>query len=197
MTERLDSDSLNSMKQIATLPLRQFLDRSDAWGREEGREVYPKLLNALERTPGAVLYRIDLTGVSRLDASFPRESFVALAKRYAGEKAFAISGAASADLIENVDAAAHKLGMPMVVWDGRGSWSLIGPPPSPGLKPVFDIAMAEGEVTTAMLIKVPHELGAANNVSNKLKQLTEAGYLVRREDSSVSGGKEYRYLAPR
>lgn len=185
------------MKQASTLPLRQFLDRSDAWGREEGREVYPKLLEALERTPGAVLYRIDLTGVSRLDASFPRESFVALAKRYAGEKAFAISGASSADLLENVDAAAHKLGMPMVVWDGQGNWSLIGPPPSMGLKPVFDIAMAEGEVTTAMLIKAPHELGAANNVSNKLKQLTEAGYLVRREDSSVSGGKEYRYLAPR
>ena len=57
--------------------------------------------------------------------------------------------------------------------------------------------MAEGEVTTAMLIKAPYEQGAANNVSNKLKQLTEAGYLVRREDSSVSGGKEYRYLAPR
>ena len=57
--------------------------------------------------------------------------------------------------------------------------------------------MTEGEVTTAMLIKAPYELGAANNVSNKLKQLTEAGYLVRREDSSVSGGKEYRYLAPR
>lgn len=185
------------MKQTATLPLRQFLERSDAWGREEGREIYPKLLEALERNPGAVLYRIDLTGVSRLDASFPRESFVALAKRYAGEKAFAISGAASADLLENVDAAARKLGMPMVVWDGQGRWSLIGPPPSPGLKPVFDIAMVEGEVTTAMLIKAPHELGAANNVSNKLKQLTEAGYLVRREDSSVSGGKEYRYLAPR
>lgn len=185
------------MKQIATLPLRQFLERPDAWGREEGREVYPKLLEALERTPGAVLYRIDLSGVSRLDASFPRESFVALAKRYAGEKAFAISGAASTDLIENVDAAAHKLGMPMVVWDGESHWSLIGPPPSPGLKPVFDIAMAVGEVTTAMLVKAPHELGAANNVSNKLKQLTEAGYLVRREDSSVSGGKEYRYLAPR
>ena len=84
------------MKQTATLSLRQFLDRSDAWGREEGREVYPKLLEALERTPGALLYRIDLTGVSRLDASFPRESFVALAKRYAGEKAFAICGAASA-----------------------------------------------------------------------------------------------------
>ena len=185
------------MNQIATLPLRQFLERSDAWGREEGREVYPKLLEARERTPGAVLYRIDLTGVARLDASFPRESFVALAKRYAGEKAFSISGAANMDLLENVDAAAHKLGMAMVVWDEQGTWSLIGPPPSAGLKPVFDIAMTEGEVTTAMLIKAPYELGAANNVSNKLKQLTEAGYLVRREDSSVSGGKEYRYLAPR
>lgn len=185
------------MKQIAVLTLRDFLERSDAWGREEGREVYPKLLKALEQAPGAVLFRIDLSGVSRLDASFPRESFVALAKRYAGEKAFAISGAASTDLLENIDAAAHKLDMPMVIWDTQGSWSLIGPAPSPGLKPVFDVAMAEGEVTTAMLIKAPHELGAANNVSNKLKQLTEAGYLVRREDSSVSGGKEYRYLAPR
>jgi hypothetical protein len=185
------------MKQIATLLLRSFLERSDAWGREEGREVYPKLLEAMEHTPGAVMYRIDLTGVTRLDASFPRESFVALAKRYAGEKAFSIGGASSVDLLENVDAAAHKLGIPIVVWDSQGSWSLIGPPPSPGLRQVFDIAMAEGEVTTAMLIKAPHELGAANNVSNKLRQLTEAGYLVRREDSSVSGGKEYRYLAPR
>lgn len=185
------------MKQTATLVLREFLERSDAWGREEGREVYPKLLKALEQAPGAVLFRIDLTGVDRLDASFPRESFVALAKRYAGEKAFAISGAVSVDLLENVDAAAHKLDMPMVVWQAESSWTLIGPAPSPGLKPVFEIVMAEGEVTTAMLIKEPHAMGAANNVSNKLKQLTEAGYLVRREDSSVSGGKEYRYLAPR
>lgn len=185
------------MNQTATLRLREFLDRPDAWGREEGREVFPKLLEALEGTPGALLYRIDLVGVKRLDASFPRESFVALAKRYAGEKAFAICGASSADLLENVDAAANKLGMPMVVWDESGNWSLIGPPPSPGLKPVFDVAMAEGEVTTAMLTKAPYGLGAANNVSNKLRQLTDDGYLVRREDSSVSGGKEYRYLAPR
>ena len=186
------------MNQIATLALRQFLDRPDAWGREEGREVYPKLLEALEQLPGTALFRIDLAGVSRMDASFPRESFVALAKRYAGEKAFALCNASSPDLLENIDAAAQKLGMPMVVWGAKkGQWSMVGPPPSPGLRPVFDIAMAHGEVTTAVLIKAPHELGAANNVSNKLRQLTEAGYLVRREDSSVSGGKEFRYLAPR
>lgn len=66
LTRPLNSVSLNIMNQIATLPLRQFLERSDAWGREEGREVYPKLLEALERTPGAVLYRIDLTGPARV-----------------------------------------------------------------------------------------------------------------------------------
>lgn len=185
------------MNQTATLRLRDFTDRDDAWGREEGREVFPKLMAALDRLPATVLFRFDLTGMRRLDASFPRESFVFLAKRYAGEKAFSLCGVASPDLLENIDAAAQKLAMPLVVWDTHGGWSQIGPPPSAGLRRVFDVAMDLGEVTTGQLIKPPHALGAVNNVSNKLRQLTEAGYLVRREDASVSGGKEFRYLAPR
>lgn len=185
------------MKQVATLLLKQFMPRADGWGREEGRAVFPQLIDAIEAQPGVCFFRIDLSGVERLDASFPRESFVALAKRHAGEKAFSICHAATADLVENIDAAAHKLNMPLVVWANQGQWTIAGPAPSAGLRATFDIAMAEGEVTTAFLTKPPHVLGVANNVSNKLRQLTEAGYLVRREDSSVSGGKEYRYLAPR
>lgn len=156
-----------------------------------------ELLNAIESHPEAIHFRFDLDGVDRMDASFPRESFVAIARQFAGEKAFSVTGLKSPDLIDNIDAAANKRAVPLIIWKGKGSWSIVGPAPTTGLKPVFDAAMSLGEVTTAELIRPPHNMGSANNVSNKLKQLAEAGYLVRREETSPSGGKEYRYFAPR
>lgn len=182
------------MKEI-TLSLRQYMDQDDGWGREDGRAVFLKLLQAVEANPGVCRFGLDLTGVRRLDASFPRESFVALAKRFCGEKAFALRGPLDPDNEDNIDAAARKRQMPLVTREGS-DWRVLGPEPSPGLRPVFAAAMRQGEVTTAELIRPPHDLGSANNVSNKLRQLAEAGYLVRREDASPSGGKEYRYLAP-
>jgi hypothetical protein len=178
-----------------TLTLRDYMDQDDGWGREDGRAVFLKLLAAVEAHPGVVRFGLDLTGVRRLDASFPRESFVALAKRFCGEKAFALRGPLDPDNEDNIDAAARKRQMPLVTREGA-DWRVLGPEPSPGLQPVFAAAMRQGEVTTAELIRPPYELGSANNVSNKLRQLAEAGYLLRREDASASGGKEFRYLAP-
>jgi len=171
------------------------MDHEDGWGREAGRAVFLKLLEAVEAHPGACRFQLDLVGVRRLDASFPRESFVALAKRFCGEKSFALCGPLDPDTEDNIDAAARKRQMPLVVREGT-AWRVLGPEPSPGLRPVFAVAMQQGEVTTAELIRPPHNLGTANNVSNKLRQLTEEGYLVRREEASSTGGKEYRYLAP-
>jgi len=185
------------MNQIVNVRLRDLMERSDGWGRDEGRALFLKLLQTIEAHPEATSFRFDLTGIDRMDASFPRESFVAIAQRFAGEKSFSLAGLKSPDLLDNIEAAANKRGVPIVVWRDRHSWSIVGPQPSPGLLPIFGVAMSLGEVTTAELIRPPHKMGAANNVSNKLKQLVEAGYLVRREESSPSGGKEYRYTAPR
>ncbi|WP_146093435.1 DNA-binding protein [Xanthomonas pisi] len=171
------------------------MDQDDGWGREDGRAVFLRLLGAVEAHPGVCRFGLDLAGVHRLDSSFPRESFVALAKRFCGEKSFALRGPLDPDNEDNIDAAARKRQMPLVTRNGS-EWRVLGPEPSPGLKPVFEAAMSRGEVTTAELIRTPYEMGSANNVSNKLRQLAEAGYLLRREDASASGGKEYRYLAP-
>lgn len=185
------------MKQTNVLKLRDIMGRSTGWGREEGRALFTELLAQVDELSEAVLFRIDLRGVEQLDASYPRESFVALAKRFAGDKAFALMGVASPDLLDNIDAAAQKQQMPMVVWHEKGKWTLIGPAPSAGLRETFEIAMKLGQVTTAELSRPPHQIGSPANVSNKLKLLADQGYLVRREESASTGGKEFLYLAPR
>lgn len=184
---------MGSMNEMTlTIRLRDHMAGSDGWGHEEGREVFTKLLHVVESNPGKRIFRISLAGVSRTDASFPRESVMELARRYRGDKGFCLIDVANVDLLDNWVAAAEKKNQPMVVWLNDDSHRLIGPSPSKGNAPMFEFALKApivrtSEAADALDLKVP-------NASTKLKQLWEQGFLLRREDVADSGGVEYLYF---
>lgn len=73
------------------LGLREVMDRSEGWGRAQGREVYQRLLRSVEENPGTLVFRVSMKGVERVDISFASETVVELARRYRGNKGFASS----------------------------------------------------------------------------------------------------------
>src|SRR5206468_11789022 len=114
-----------------------LVDHIEGLGVEEGREVYQKLLDRVEKNPGAMVFRISLAGVRRTDVSFPRESVVELARRFRGQKGFCLWNVSDENILDNWDAAAMKREQPIFEWSRKGH-RLIGPEPSHGLRQALD-----------------------------------------------------------
>ncbi len=172
--------------------LVEYMGRSDGWGRVQGGRVQEALRRLLESNPDEVMIRISLDGVERTDISFPREAVVELARSYRGQRGFCLTDAVDQDLLDNWDAAATKLEQPLFVWNNGAFSRQLGPEPSVGLREMLEyvnrVPVARtSEAATALHLKVP-------NASNKLKQLWQTGYILRREQSAASGGVEYEYV---
>jgi hypothetical protein len=174
-----------------TLRLRDYMDHDDGWGHEEGHTVYDRLRAVIDRHPVERIIVISLEGVKRTDASFPRESVVNLARYLRPHRGVCLGGAMHQDLQDNWEAAALKREQPLFYWEGERP-RILGPQPSEGLRDmlayVLRVPVAVTSAAAAALgLKVP-------NASNKLKQLWESGYILRRERAAASGGTEYEYL---
>lgn len=183
-----------SMNERMTIRLRDFMDRDDAWGTEEGHAVYLKLVHFVERHPGVDIFVVSLDGVSRTDSSFPRESVMEVARRYRKKLGFCIVGTTSQDLLDNWDEAAKKKEQPMVAWFAKG-YRLLGPQPSTGKAKVFPF-VADRFETRATDVSRTFNWKIANS-SMKLKQLWEEGFILRRETGANSGGIEFVYFPAR
>lgn len=173
------------------ITLREFMDRPDGWGHEEGRQVHLKLLSRVEQSPADLVCSISLKGVERTDASFPRESVIELARRFRGHRGFCITDVTSSDLLENWNAAATKIGHPLCVWDGD-KVTLIGPKPTEGTADILNYILESPFVTTNSVV-AKFKL-TVQNASNKLNRLWKDGYILRKECVSPSGGSEYQYF---
>ncbi|SEE66283.1 hypothetical protein SAMN05519104_6951 [Rhizobiales bacterium GAS188] len=172
------------------LALRDFMERPDGWGRDQGRKVYPRLLRFVEDSPGTVIFKLSMKGVHRLDISFASETIVELARRYRRTKGFCLIDLTDRDLMENIDAAAARKEQPIMVWHGKSA-ELIGAKPSEGTREAFQFVMGRGQ---ARATEFAAEKGMSiANASMKFKQLWEQGFLLRRESAADSGGVEYVY----
>jgi len=182
---------MKNMNQIATIQLRDFMERDDGWGNEEGQEVRHKLLRVVESHSDAIVFRISLAHIRRTDTSFPRESVVELAKRFRGLKGFCIVEVSDQDLLDNWDAAALKLQQPLTVWR-ENKPAIIGPAPTRGNKALLEYLLLVPETTAARVAQALRL--QLTNASSKLKQLFDEGFILRRNDASPTGGVEYHYF---
>lgn len=174
------------------LALRNFMDGArEGWGRAQGREVYPRLLDWVESQPGAVIFRVSLEGIGRMDLSFASETLVELARRFRGSKGFFLVDVPDADVLENLDAAAARKGVAMMVRKGS-RLQLIGASPSEGNRGALEFALAHRCVRAAEFAEARRDMSIAN-ASTKFKQLWEQGFLLRQESVADSGGVEYQY----
>jgi hypothetical protein len=179
------------MNETAHIKLRSFMDAPDGWGRDQGRKVNQALLDHVEDNPGAMVFRVSVDGVKRVDISFASETIVELARRYRGSKGFCFIEMLDADMTENWDAAAARKTQPLLTWS-RGKGRVLGVRPSQGTLAAFEFAMDRPRVRAAEFAAATRGMSIAN-ASTKFKQLWELGFLLRREDVAESGGVEYSY----
>ena len=71
---------------VRVLQLRNMMDKGEGWGRDQGREVYQRLLRFVEDSPGVLIFKVSMKGVNRLDISFSSETVIELARRYRGDR---------------------------------------------------------------------------------------------------------------
>jgi hypothetical protein len=173
------------------IALRDVMDRPEGWGRDQGREVYQRLLRSVEETPGTLVFKVSMKGVRRVDISFASETVVELAHRYRGTKGFCLVDLTDPDLIENWDAAAARKGQPLLVWQGKSA-RLVGAEPTQGCREAFQFALQRPQARAAEFAETKKDISIAN-ASMKFKQLWEQGFLLRQESAADSGGVEYVY----
>ena len=58
------------------------------FGNVQGKATFRKLLDVVEAHPQYAVFGISLADIEATDASFPRESVVAVAKYFKGERGF-------------------------------------------------------------------------------------------------------------
>lgn len=173
------------------IKLGEFMDGPSAWGRAEGRVVFQKLLEFVEKSGGKILFPVSLEGVSRLDISFASETLVEIARRFRGTKGFYFIDLLDEDLVENWDAAALRKEQPLMSWNS-GVCRILGLQPTQGTRAALEFALDHVEVRAAAFAAMNPEMSIAN-VSSKFRQLWEQGFLLRLESAADTGGVEYVY----
>ncbi len=164
---------------------------TEGWGRSQGREGYPKLIEFVEENPGVMVFKVSVEEVQRVDASFASETIVEAARRYRGNKGFCFVDLTDLDMLENWELAAQRKEQPLMVWKGD-KCQVIGGEPSKGNLEAFRFALKRPSTkVTEFVAATPGMLVA--NASNKFRQLWEEGFLLRREEVAESGGVEYDY----
>jgi len=161
-------------------------------GNSQGKQTYNKLVEFIESYPSQSVFGISLDGIVATDASFPRESVIALAKQYRGEKGFFLEGIKTRDLIDNWNYAARAKDQPLVIWSEEG-FELIGPEVSASVKTLLDYIFTNISVTTSRVASDLHI--SVQNASTQLKKLVSLGFIMRSEVIAESGGLEYIYNA--
>lgn len=194
-----------------TLQLADFMSvecnpdgTKDGWGVEFGESVRNALFQQVNAHPEIDVFEISFKGIKRIDVSFPREAVLYLAKLKAGKQGFVLTGLQTRTQIENIDGGVHRLdfaanliisgdiqnvnlGADCIV---SGNHLILGKP-SKTNRPLVEYVLRKNGASTSEIAK-EFDL-QVNNASNKLKQLVEDGFLLRKEQSAATGGVEYYY----
>ena len=150
------------------------------------------LAEFIDSHPSQAIFGITLCDIEATDASFPRESVIAIAKQYRGEKGFYLEGFKSRDLIDNWNYAAKAKEQPLVVWNDE-EFELIGPDVKPSTKTLLEYIFTHRSVTTS---RVASDLNiSVQNASTQLKKLVDLGFIIRSEEIAETGGVEFIYKA--
>lgn len=170
--------------------LSKVIGSSSAFGNDEGREAFQKLAREIDLNPIQKVFCISLKGLTRTDASFPRESVISLAKARKGEIGIFLTDFESKDLMDNWDYGAKAKDQSIIVVKDDGI-EVLGPRLSPGLMDLLNFIIEKREATTSL---VAAKLGiSSQNASGKLKKLLASGLLLATKEVAETGGIEFIY----
>jgi hypothetical protein len=172
--------------------LSNFTSSGHPFGNIEGKNVFRKLVDFVEKSPRTQVFGISLEGIEATDASFPRESVISLAKHFRGERGFFLCDLHDRDLIDNWSYAARAKDQPIVIWN-ESSFEIIGPELNQATRTLVEYVLEKrsvlaSEAAADLDLSVP-------NASTRLKKLVSDGYCLRVEEVAESGGIEFKYCA--
>lgn len=179
-----------------TLSLKKVMDELGLHGvgAEEGKLAFNILLKEIESKPQYNIFYVSIADVF-FDASFARESIVKLAKRIRLDKGLCLVDVEDEDVVlDNILGPVIRLEQP-VAYYFSGSLRHIGKDkvgvPSKTNQTLFNYILEHGISTANDIAK--HFDMKLNNVSTKLKELYQRGFVLRKEEKSETGGIEYLY----
>ncbi len=175
------------------LRLREFMTDDDGWGRDAGRATCQRVIKFIEKHPGAMIFKVSLRGVQRVDISFASETIIELARKYRGQKGFCFVDLSDIDQRENWEAAAQRAKQPVMSLNEHGQLEVLGIEPSHGNSDALRFALSKPETRAAEYAASSNTI-SITNASTKFKQLWEQGFLLRRDATADSGGMEYVYF---
>lgn len=183
------------MKQNSLLAkLIDFTADPNPFGNAKGKEVFQRLRTYIEEHPDTKVFGFSLEGIESTDASFPRESVVAVAKYFRGERGIFLTDLCDRDLIDNWSYAARAKEQPLAIWNDD-AFELIGMELNPSTRSLVEYVLKRREVLAS---QAAADLGlSVQNASTRLKGLVADGYLLRTEEVAESGGIEFKYRAIR
>ena len=172
------------------LKLKDFTQDAHPNGNVKGKAVYSSLVHFVESNQQEDTFGISLEGIIATDASFPRESVMAIAKNYSGNKFFFLTDFIDEDLLDNWTYGAIAKEQPVTVWN-NGCASFIGPKMTPSVSELIDYLLENKRVTTS---KVSQDFDiSTQNASTRLKNIYKNGFVKRVEEVAETGGKEFVY----
>jgi hypothetical protein len=172
--------------------LRDFTDDGHPFGNIEGKEVFRKLVAMVEAEPHREIFGVSLSGIEATDASFPRESVIAVAKQFRQQKGFFLTDLTDRDLIDNWNYAAQAKEQPLVIWTAD-QFEIIGPELNAAARQLLEYVLTHRSVLAS---QTAADLGlSVQNASTRLKNLVSQGYVLRVEDVADTGGIEFKYQA--
>ncbi len=173
------------------VPLAEYLHK-EAWGIEHGQEALARIEKLLRNRDERII-NLDLRGIQRMDSSCSREAIGNLIRRQRGERCFFLSGAPDKSMRENMDAAFARQEM-TVLLRNADDYELLGHALRPHLLQTLGVIE---ELETATAREVCHAIKdlALTAANNRLKDLCDAGLVLRVDGTATSGGKEFQYLS--
>ena len=159
-------------------------------GNVKGKAVFASLLKLIESRSEIDTFGISLKGIIATDASFPRESIMALAKHYSEEKFVYLTDLTDEDLLDNWTYGADAKDQPMTVWNDNKAL-FIGPDMTKSVKELTEYILIKKRVTTSQIVS-DFDI-SIQNASTRLKNIFKLGYVKRVEEVAESGGKEFVY----
>lgn len=179
-------------QNFISVKLADFTSSTSPFGNVEGKNVFRKLVDFVERHPRTRSFGISLKDIEATDASFPRESVVSLAKQFRGERGVFLTDLQDRDLIDNWMYAARAKEQPLAIWN-EGTFEIIGPELNLSARSLVEYVYEKRSVLAS---QAAADQGlSVQNASTRLKSLATAGYLLRLEEVAESGGIEFKYQA--
>jgi hypothetical protein len=185
---------VNARPQAFRVPVVECIGK-EGWGIDHGRAGFAKIDEILRGRPESII-NLDFGGIARFDSSCSREIIVGLIRKYQGIRWFFITGVANESIRENIDAAMLKSSVAVLYRPTRNAYDVLGLSLKTHLRETLDVVERLGTTTSKEVAGRLKGLALPACI-NRLKDLVDAGLVMRTEGTAESGGKEFLFAALR